>query len=216
MQPLRRQLCLCPDCKHSRVWLIVQSIASFYGMCCKLGQSLVGYYVNIYSILYCKQDKFWIESFVVGLISPSFLWMPYLATRNEHFRLHIPCFYEFQLGSPSSITRTLHKPRSSALLRETPSPLSILSFRPPLYVVSSYLMSTYVSLITSSTIHFLSFIHPMYMLFPYPSEIQVFLFRSYLILSYFRSVGCNMIILYFMGNIYLKGFTYYANISGVE
>jgi hypothetical protein len=38
----------------------------------------------------CRQDKFWVESFVGGLVSQSLHWSSCLATGFGFFRFHIP------------------------------------------------------------------------------------------------------------------------------
>jgi hypothetical protein len=38
----------------------------------------------------CRQDTFWVEGFVGGLLSLYIYWESCLATGGSHFRLHVP------------------------------------------------------------------------------------------------------------------------------
>jgi hypothetical protein len=48
----------------------------------------------------CRQEQFWFEGFVDGLMFPSLLWKSCLATGGSHFSLYIPCLNKSYLGSP--------------------------------------------------------------------------------------------------------------------
>jgi hypothetical protein len=62
-------------------------------MCLMLGQSLVECSPSLSSIFIPaqeRQDIFWVEGLVGGLMFSSLLWKFCLATRGGHFSLYIP------------------------------------------------------------------------------------------------------------------------------
>jgi hypothetical protein len=76
----------------TRVSLIVSGIA--HGMDLKLGQLLVGHSLSLCStptpnLITCRQDKFWVESFVSGLVSLLLHRASRLARGGDLFRFYI-------------------------------------------------------------------------------------------------------------------------------
>ena len=60
----------------------------------KLGQLLVGHFLNL-SFLHhacnsCRQDKVWVESFMVMLVTLLLQWVPCLGTESGIFRFYNP------------------------------------------------------------------------------------------------------------------------------
>jgi hypothetical protein len=75
-ETLRRPLCYV--CKHNRVSLIVSEIGNFTWSVFQtgpvIGWLLLYYLLHLYPCASCSQDKFWVEEFLVRLISPSLHW----------------------------------------------------------------------------------------------------------------------------------------------
>ena len=103
MEPLREQH--APVCKHKRVSLC-QGLVLAHEMGLQLGL-LVGHCLSLYSIPHtcipCRQDKFWIESFVGELVSLLLHWRSFLHTGVVVFRFDIPQCCKSQLRSHTLI-----------------------------------------------------------------------------------------------------------------
>jgi hypothetical protein len=133
-------------------------------------------------------------------------WTSCLATGGGYFSLNIPYCKETQLGSPWYTPMDFPHPRSPDCLRDA-SPLQFLFF------CSDPSSSTHTLPISDphlcsplhlSPIQFqLSIYYQCLFYFFLLSESQAFSLGSSLLFTFFGSVGCSMIILYFMANSHL-------------
>jgi len=76
-EPLRWQLYYVSVCKHSRVSLIESGVGSFMWNGSQI-RAVIGWpfpqlLLHLYSCVSCRQDKFWVESFLCGSMFPSLL-----------------------------------------------------------------------------------------------------------------------------------------------
>ena len=127
MEPHRRQLCYVPDCKHKGVSLVVLRLVLPHGMGLNLEHSLFGHSLRLCSIFVptsCRQDTFWVEGFLGGLLSLSSNWKSCMATGSNLFHprslacprdLPCPCFLCLYMILPTHLLSKSSIPPSSLL-----------------------------------------------------------------------------------------------------
>jgi hypothetical protein len=144
----------------------------------------------------CKQDTFWVESFVSGLLSLSFHWESYLATGSSHFRIHIS-----MLGT--SVRIASPHPRFLIYARHCPcpKPISLLSLMLSLHTIPSTLFHFPSPLPPRSLLPLTSDF--CFFFFPLLRKIQSTSLTSSLLFGFFEPADYSIVILYFMGNIHL-------------
>lgn len=169
----------------------------------KLGWISVGYFLSLCSLpcacISCREETFWIESFVGGFVPLLLHWGSYMATGSGLFMVHVPSVVGHSYGlthwslNASLIPGTV----SSWICHLTPHhvscryPFIFMTIKPVLLHTWSQTPHSlsYASSLLVSPLHlpFLS------ILFPLLSDIQPSSLKPFFLLSFFGSVDCNII-----------------------
>jgi hypothetical protein len=94
IEPLRRQSCWAPVCKHNRVFFIVSGICAClwdgFQVGPVIGWPFLQSLLHLCPCISYSQDTFWVENCVDELVSLFYHWGSCLATGDGLFRSHVP------------------------------------------------------------------------------------------------------------------------------